>query len=447
MAKAPDWFDSMYAASSFPWRARTALSARTVRMLQPRLHLNWPDIPSEIAELCEAILMAAEAFAAGGDLPDMDLSSRLSTLTADVDARMPRLERPQEAIVVMLRCIDLAKSIEHDQGTYGAKPVGAVNLCSWPLDWLKGSRRSRTQSLHQQTYLRDFMLLEAAINEGAWTDDTPVAASFFGPLWPLGRPLWLTEKWPPIAIYPLPEALSQPPSRAIDIPEAPRCDVETLSHTLGAEYQSLLNHEDVAFLCRNTAGGRTRFAVPVRHQWRAPAPSALLSKVRNSAPPSPGRDQLLEFYTAHDGGCLFLGKGESDDDAPLELFSLSQLNARREGLLSYFDLPFDDDEDDRLPGAWAYKGRSLVVLAGAESCADCYFMAMEGRAKGKVYFFDHELGFPERAFAPDFVTFLTRMFKRLPGTLPEGAVFTAAQADTSDLAPDAELEAVSFQRR
>lgn len=201
---------------TLPCWARVAFAARCARRVQPLFRAAWPQAAKEHIETVDTAVTAAERSAASGDPyavgarvpPSFTAVADATAAAADaaryalcaaysvVVAEMKRAQAGANAAIQAANKpsaaadradealeVDDADNVVADAAACAAQAVDAA-----AASHAEGAAYVRAYSVVRAAMHRDFELLKEAAVREEWTDDTPVAPEFFGPLWPQGVP-------------------------------------------------------------------------------------------------------------------------------------------------------------------------------------------------------------------------------------------------------------------
>jgi len=145
--------------SDLPQWASTALAARCARLLAPRLHTQWPNMPTEVGQLFESAVTGAESAASRGSVSDelgtleMELTKtvgmfvlNLSGLAEGITRPMPSYEAMRDLMPTNKADVEIVRNIL-DVGARTARAAAsksessayreAMDAVSWTLSVLE----------------------------------------------------------------------------------------------------------------------------------------------------------------------------------------------------------------------------------------------------------------------------------------------------------------------
>jgi hypothetical protein len=177
---------------------------------------------------------------------------------------------------------------------------------------------------------------------------------------------------------------------------------------------TLLNHPAPAFWCSNNTDrtDKSEYLVPVRHMGYDPLPPERHQELRDRLGPIAGADQITAFYTKHDGASLFANP--STDEGAIILLPFEEWAERQEEALDWIKIDMDYHEDGESPKL-PFTVEKLIAIGALNWSPDTWFLATDGGAAGKVYYWRHD-GEPLAAepYADDLSEFVVRLFKDVP---------------------------------
>jgi hypothetical protein len=189
------------AVRELPRWARVAFAARCARRIRPLLE-EWSDLTEERLRAVEAAIEVAERAAARA-AEDPEAIAR--AVAAEVVAGAIVAGGVSSAAEVARIAVRAARHAGPGGATDDDKPKGDSGPVSFNeyFERLTADDTIAAASVAgidagfvvSQVY-RDLDLLLAVSAKEGWTDETPVPAEFFGPMWPEGAP----KRWPEIRV-------------------------------------------------------------------------------------------------------------------------------------------------------------------------------------------------------------------------------------------------------
>ncbi len=197
---------STYNLQNLPRWAAVAFAARCVRRLQPLFTDLWPNASrQQIDTIDRAISVTEKAAAMATEVPEFTGDDLIAGFASEVEHAATAAHAYISGVIAHAAEEAVRAAITHREAAATASNLAAfaiANPAIAPAVTLKAQLAMR----------RDLELLFDAARRERWTDATPVAPTFFGPIWPEGAP----DGWPS----------STPPSQS---PTAPPAIWEKLS--------------------------------------------------------------------------------------------------------------------------------------------------------------------------------------------------------------------------
>lgn len=162
--------------AELPRWARAALAARCARRVLPLFLHDWPKAPASHVQSITETVLHAEVGAATASVPFAAMAASVSTTSAAA-----AVASAQIAAGVADAVAAAAETVETVSSRDFVLPVVATIVSAVAAGVTAASVRY------------DFDTLRQRATAGAWTDDTPVPPTVFGPMWPFGTP----KDWPP----------------------------------------------------------------------------------------------------------------------------------------------------------------------------------------------------------------------------------------------------------
>jgi hypothetical protein len=175
---------------AIPRWARVALAARTMRRLQPLLIAAWPKATRRYREGVEWAIAEGERAAAQG-CPTPDLSD------AGMAAMNVYGDQPMKAETAGYLAFAASRVSFSSQQPSAPSAQFALEEALWAVHHFEedhaapGAKKAALEAIWS-----DYQKLKEVTKRAKWTDLTPVAPDFFGPMWPNGIP----QNWPATAI-------------------------------------------------------------------------------------------------------------------------------------------------------------------------------------------------------------------------------------------------------
>lgn len=239
---------------ALPRWAQVAFAARCARRTLPLFKANWPKAPDTLTLLVRrAITVAENSATAGADSAAAAAAAARTAAAAADDAADAADTALGAALGYALGAAYAARAAaDAAYSAYAAYDVRAAAAARAARAAAAARAATTAGHLHTnrdvvgQAVLRDFGVLRGLAREQSWTDDTPVPAEVFGPMWPEGRP----ERWPDEAFEqhllglrrPRPTPLQRPESwadEALEHPENGASERESATQMDGRRSETL----------------------------------------------------------------------------------------------------------------------------------------------------------------------------------------------------------------
>lgn len=187
----------------------------------------------------------------------------------------------------------------------------------------------------------------------------------------------------------------------------------------------ILNHPAPAFWCANadTRTDEREYLVPIKHRCHEPLAKKVVEVLREILEPVPGADQIISFYKKHNGANLFINPRL--DVAEMCILQVEHWPGQQEEVFDWLRDSEEITDFSELSDDLPYSVDRLVPVGCLNGSPDTWFLATDGAAVGKVFFWEHDgAPFPKRAYADDFFKFIMRLFEDAPDSLGGHARYT-----------------------